>query len=255
MTLNDAEISRYARQLLLDDWDIEAQLRLKNSRVVVVGAGGLGAFCLPILVRAGVGMVHIIDFDHIDDSNLQRQALFFDQDLEQPKAKVACQVLQAHNPFCTLSYSDNQIDKHNAHALLSVHQPDLILDCSDNFLTRDIINQTAITLNIPLLSAAAIGETGQLALFEPNKTGCYACLFGHEAQADEYSCTNSGVLTSTVAIIGSLQANLALKFLGQQINPLSNQLLIWQGQTMRLKTLNFQKNPTCPICQPHSSSK
>lgn len=125
---------------------------------------------------------------------------------------------------------------------------DLIIDCTDNFASRDVINIASITCNIPLLSGSAVGQIGQVALFEPNKTACYHCLFDPNEQADNRRCADTGVLASTTAIIGNLQAQTALRFLGQGVNPIANTLLVWNGVAMTLKHLKFHQNPDCPSC-------
>lgn len=244
--LNDGELLRYSRQILLDGWDLDAQIRLKNSRVVVVGVGGLGCPVAQILARSGVGYLHLIDHDTIDDSNLQRQSLFMADDVGKPKVQLAYDKLKQHNELIELAFCDVKLTNQNIAQILEPLQADLVIDCTDNFAIRDLLNQTCRQLNLPLLSNSAIGEVGQIALFTA-ETGCYHCLFGGE-QGDEQNCATSGVLSSTVSIIGSLTAQIALDYLGRANNPIQDQLLLWQGRTMSLRKLNFQKNPNCPIC-------
>ncbi|WP_227430172.1 HesA/MoeB/ThiF family protein [Psychrobacter sp. I-STPA6b] len=263
-TLNDAELLRYSRQILLDGWDIEAQLALKNSRILIVGAGGLGCPVSETLARAGVGWIHLLDHDQIEESNLQRQSLFVSTDVGKYKAQVASRQLRAINELITVTHVVARLEEHNAQNILSLPTgdfPDLILDCSDNFATRDLLNRLSVRFGIPLLSASAIAMTGQLALFEPQRqTGCYHCVFGEvvdemeKAESDAQNsqntqnCANSGVLASTTAVIGNLQANVALQYLGCKINPLASQLLVWNGKTMRQRLLGYQKDSACPVC-------
>ncbi|MEC5210500.1 molybdopterin/thiamine biosynthesis adenylyltransferase [Psychrobacter sp. PL15] len=252
--LTDAELLRYARQVLLDGWDIDAQLRLKSARVVMIGAGGLGCPASETLVRAGLGQVHLIDDDVIEASNLQRQTLFLPADIGQPKALTAAQMLQRINPLIKARGTVARLSEDNAYELLDMvsGKPDLLLDCTDNFATRDIINRISVRYQIPLLSASAIAMQGQLALFEPQlKTGCYHCVFGAphtDTEFDELTCANSGVLASTTAIMGSLQANAALQYLGLAKNPLANKLLIWDGSQMQQKLMGYRQDQQCPIC-------
>lgn len=273
--LTDTELMRYARQVLLEGWDIDAQLRLKNSRIVIVGAGGLGCPASEILARAGVGSIHIIDDDIIEISNLQRQTLFRPSDIGQPKAKVAAQTLQRINELIEVGYDVARVDAVNAAKLLNVvspvlnmssektwRRPDLLLDCTDNFSIRDLLNRLSVRYDVPLLSASAIGMTGQLALFEPAlNTGCYHCVFGDTIQEalnpaaqrdsepfDERTCANSGVLASTTAIIGALGANTALQFLGLKTNPLAKKLLLWEGRQMSQRLIGYRKDPSCQVC-------
>lgn len=251
-TLTDGEMLRYARQILLDGWDIDAQIRLKNSHVLIIGMGGLGCPLAETLCRAGVGQLTIIDDDVIDESNLQRQSLFMPSDVGQSKALTAKSRLNQINAFCRVNALTSRLDVENAANLLTSFFKNslskLICDCTDNFKTRDHINQIAVKYQLPLLSASAIAQTGQLALFEPYLgTGCYHCLFG-EGGEDNRNCANSGVLASTTQIMGNLQAQAALSWLGLDKNVLSQSLMLWQGDTMNLRKLTYRALPDCPVC-------
>lgn len=245
--LSDAELMRYSRQILLDGWDIDAQLKLKNSKVLIVGAGGLGCPVSQILVRAGVGYVHLLDFDVIDDSNLQRQTLFDADDVGKPKAQVACQKLKVQNEWVAVDFTHERLSASNIDGFLAHITPDLVIDCTDNFAVRDLLNQGCRKHQLPLLSNSAIGEVGQIALFTAD-TGCYHCLFGDEA-GDERTCATSGVLASTVATIGAMTAQVALDFLGREHNPIAGELLLWQGRTLSLRKVKFNKDEHCPVCR------
>ncbi len=288
-SLSDDELLRYSRQILLQGWDIEAQERLKASRVLIVGAGGLGCPAAETLARAGVGHMYIIDDDVVEASNLQRQTLFTPEDIGQCKAQTAQQALQKINPFITVKYSSQRLSAANARAILqsaqmleattgplanspnpnSSSKPNdtgqcLLVDCSDNFAVRELLNGLSVHHNLPLLSASAIAMTGQLALYEPYKnSGCYHCVFGSAIarqgqddtplsagleEAPSQNCANSGVLASTTTVMGNLQANLALQFLGLGHNPLHGQLLIWQGSSMTQNLLRYRQDKACPIC-------
>lgn len=255
--LLDEELLRYARQILLDGWDIDAQLRLKSARVVMIGAGGLGCPASETLVRAGLGQIHLIDDDIIEASNLQRQTLFLPEDIGQTKALTAAHMLERINPFITARGTVARLSEDNAYELLDMAtgKPDLLLDCTDNFATRDVINRISVHYKIPLLSASAIAMQGQLALYEPQlNTGCYHCVFGSvvlDAAADERTCANSGVLASTTAIMGDLQANAALQYLGLTKNPLTNKLLVWDGSQMQQRLMGYRQDAACPVCSSH----
>ncbi|WP_201588398.1 HesA/MoeB/ThiF family protein [Psychrobacter sp. Pi2-51] len=255
--LSDDELLRYARQVLLDGWDMDAQLRLKSARVVIIGAGGLGCPASETLVRAGVGHIHLIDDDEIEASNLQRQTLFLPDDIGKPKALTAAQMLTRINPLISAHGTVARLSEDNAYQLLDMAtgKPDLLLDCTDNFATRDVINRISVRYQIPLLSASAIAMQGQLALFEPHlNTGCYHCVFGSvvlDEAADERTCANSGVLASTTAVMGNLQANAALQYLGLTKNPLTNKLLIWDGSQMQQRLMGYRQDPQCPVCTSH----
>ena len=255
--LSDSELLRYARQILLDGWDIDAQIRLKSARVVIIGAGGLGCPASETLIRAGLGQVHLIDDDVIEASNLQRQTLFLPEDIDKSKALTAAKMLARINPLIMARGTVARLEEDNAYDLLDIAtgKPDLLLDCTDNFATRDIINRISVRYQIPLLSASAIAMQGQLALFEPHlDTGCYHCVFGSvvpDEAADERTCANSGVLASTTAIMGNLQANAALQYLGLTKNPLTSKLLLWDGSRMQQRLMGYRKDPECPVCSSH----
>ncbi|MFB6349335.1 ThiF family adenylyltransferase [Moraxella sp. ZJ142] len=246
-TLSDDELMRYARQILLDDWDIDAQIRLKNSHAIIVGMGGLGCPVAQVLVRAGIGRLTIIDDDTVDDSNLQRQVLYTADDINQPKAIAAKVALRRQNHFCQI---DAIVDKINTdNALRYLQHVDLVIDCTDNFAIRDLLNQICRKHHYPLLSTSAIAQTGQIALYTA-QTACYQCVFGSDA-SDEQSCATSGVLASTVAVIGALASQVALTFLGKGINPIANQLLIWQGDGLQLRHARFSPDLACLVCGNH----
>lgn len=245
LQLTDPELLRYSRQILLPEWDMQAQLNLKNSRVLMIGAGGLGNPAAQILVRAGLGFLRLVDFDVIEESNLQRQFLFQSPDVGLLKVEVATRELQNINPWTQLEAINKQVDLNNLPELLS--NIDLVLDGSDNFATRDMINQACVNAKVPLLSAAAIGLEGQIAFFMPDQ-GCYRCLFGHGLDDDTRQCAESGVLASTTAVIASLQAHHALLYLGLGQAPLASRLLLWNGLTMQQRIVKFSKDEQCSAC-------
>lgn len=273
VSLNDRELMRYSRQILLESWDLLAQERLKASTVVILGAGGLGCPVSETLARSGVGAIHLIDDDVIEASNLQRQTLFYVDDIGQNKAKTACQALRKINSFVEVSYSDQRLTADNAKSLLLIDKANqegrdnknknlfLLLDCTDNFAARELLNQVSVEASLPLLSASAIGMSGQLALYEPSKqTGCYHCVFGETLGAEANggnateTCANSGVLASTTTVMGNLQANAALQYLGRGINPLQGQLLVWDGSSMTQHKLRYRQDKQCRVCAAQSNS-
>lgn len=247
--LSDNELMRYARQILLDDWDMDAQLNVKNSRVLIVGVGGLGCPLSQTLARAGVGFIHLIDFDVVGRSNLQRQTLFTEKDIGKSKVLMANRMLNMHNEFIEVSHRDIKLSDDNIDDVFCEINADLVVDCTDNFNTRYLINRACQKLHLPLLSNSAIGEVGQIALFE-GQSGCYECLFGQQNNHHGVvqNCATSGVLASTVSIIGSMSAQVALDFLGRGHNPIAGQLLLWQGKTMTLQKMHFHKNKSCTVC-------
>lgn len=244
--LTNDELLRYSRQILLDDWDIDAQFCLKSARVLIIGVGGLGCPVAQILTRAGVGFIHIIDHDTIDDSNLQRQVLFNKNDIGKYKAQVAQSHLGEQNHLVKIKADIIRLTDANIYDIFTVDKFDLMIDCTDNFTTRELLNRACITQNVPLLSSSATAEMGQIAIFD-RQTGCHCCVFGEQISG-ENNCANSGVLASTVSVVGSMTAQIALDVLGRGHNPIRGQLLLWQGRQMNLCKLNFQKKPDCSIC-------
>lgn len=264
--LSDDELMRYSRQILLEGWDISAQRRLKSSTAIIVGVGGLGCPASETLARAGVGHIHLIDDDVIEASNLQRQTLFTAADIGQHKANTACQALQQINPYIEVSYNSERLHAQTIDDLLALiadkknqslssdiagRSNIMLLDCTDNFATRQLLNEISVVQRLPLLSASAIAMTGQLALYEPYKdTGCYHCVFGETLTAGttEQNCASSGVLASTTTVMSNMQANLALQYLGLGHNPLAGQLLHWDGKRMSQHKLTFKKDNHCRVC-------
>lgn len=245
-TLTDAELLRYARQIFLPQWEDTAQLKLKQAHVLLIGCGGLGGIAANLLYRAGLGRLTLVDGDQVDGSNLQRQALFWPEDIGQNKAQVLAQRLAGLSNWQSICALDHMAEVSWLPDWLSAHRPDLILDCTDQFAIRDLINRLAVQQRIPLLSAAAIGYSGQLMMIRPG-TACYACVFGGQV-ADDRRCADSGVLATTPNLMGNWQAHLALRWLGQGIDELDGRLLLWEGVDTRL--IRIKPDPACPICQP-----
>lgn len=241
---SDAELLRYSRQILLPDWDMEAQLKLKSARVLMIGMGGLGCPAAQVLTRAGLGFLRMVDFDTVDESNLQRQLLFHADDIGQPKVFAAKNSLSKINQWIKIETIVERVNAQNLPELLQ--NIDLVLDGSDNFNTRDQINQVCINAKIPLLSAAAIGVEGQISLFQA-ATGCYRCVFP-DAPEDARRCADTGVLASTTATIGAMQAHAALLYLGLGQTPLAGKLLLWDGFSFSQRLIRYQPDIHCPIC-------
>lgn len=241
----EQELYLYSRQILLDEWDLDAQERLKNSHVVLVGAGGLGCTSAEILVRAGIGRLTIFDHDQIELSNLQRQLAFQSQHVGQYKATILAQHLTAIHPYSQIIAIHQRFHEETAQNLTSV---DLILDGSDRFKTRYFVNQWSKKNNIPLISASAIGLQGQLFMVD-GSSACYECLFpANEQDEEQGSCATSGVLASTPIVMASLQAHHALLYLGLKKMPLREKLLLWNGLTMQQRIITFQRDIHCSIC-------
>jgi molybdopterin-synthase adenylyltransferase len=250
--MNDEQLLRFSRQILLTGWDIDAQQKLSTARVLMIGMGGLGCVATMSLARAGLGFLRIVDFDTVDDSNLQRQTLFNHSDIGQAKVTSAKNTLRQMNPWITIDAIQSQVQENNLALLLK--DIDLVLDGSDNFATRDAVNKACVDAKIPLLSAAAIGFEGQLTLILPDHA-CYRCLFQDvPAEEDAMRCSDTGVLATTVAVMGSMQAHMALLFLGMGVTSLAERLLLWDGVGFNQRQIHYQKDPNCPICAPKNKS-
>ena len=247
LALNDAEMHLYSRQILLDGWDIEAQEKLKLANILIVGCGGIGCSSAELLARAGVGKITLIDADTIEMSNLQRQIAYVEENIGFYKAEVLAKRLTQINPHIRVQSYTSKLDRGNAEQLIA--SQDLVLDGCDNFSTRYLVNQICIQLDVPLISASAIGFQGQLFMVQGD-TACYECLFPKQQHANEsLRCADSGVLATTPNVMASLQAHHALLYLGLAKTPLKQKLLLWDGLTMQQRILAFEKDTDCPICQ------
>ena len=245
--LSDDELLRYSRQILLKQVDIEGQLRLKNSRVLIVGLGGLGSPVALYLAAAGVGELHLADFDRVDPTNLQRQIIHDTAAVGQHKVDSAMTRLAAINPGITLVGHRAGLDADSLGE--AVANVDLVLDCTDNFAVREAVNAACVVARKPLVSGAAIRLEGQLSVFDPRNDAspCYHCLYGHGSEA-ELTCSEAGVLGPVVGLVGSLQALEALKVLVGFGEPLVGRLLLVDALTGRFRELKVKRDPGCAVC-------
>ncbi|MCQ0166668.1 molybdopterin-synthase adenylyltransferase MoeB [Pseudomonas sp. 1239] len=245
--LNDEELLRYSRQILLAQVDIDGQLRLKGSRALIVGLGGLGSPVALYLAAAGVGELHLADFDTVDLTNLQRQVMHDTAAVGLSKVDSAMARLQAINPQVALVAHRQALDEDSlAQAVGAV---DLVLDCCDNFATREAVNAACVAAGKPLVSGAAIRLEGQLSVFDPRNplSPCYHCLYGHGSEA-ELTCSEAGVLGPLVGLVGSLQALEALKLLAGFGEPLVGRLLLVDALGTRFRELRVKRDPACSVC-------
>lgn len=245
--LTDEELLRYSRQILLAQIDIDGQLRLKDSRALIVGLGGLGSPVALYLAAAGVGTLHLADFDTVDLTNLQRQIIHDCASVGQPKVDSALARLRAINPDITLVAHRQALDEDSlAEAVAAV---DLVLDCCDNFATREAVNAACVKAGKPLVSGAAIRLEGQLSVFDPRRpeSPCYHCLYGHGSDA-ELTCSEAGVVGPLVGLVGSLQALEALKVLAGFGEPLVGRLLLVDALGSRFRELRVRRDPACAVC-------
>lgn len=245
--MDDRDLLRYSRHLLLDEIGIEGQQKLLDAAVLVVGCGGLGAAALPFLAAAGVGRLMIADDDTIDDTNLQRQTAFCEADIGQSKAEVLQGRLNALNSRTQISALNERLSE--ARLLELVQSVDLVLDCCDNFATRQAVNRACVAGRTPLVSGAAVRFEGQIAVYRPDlpDTPCYACLFDGES-ANDGACAVFGVFSPLVGIIGTTQAAEALKLLMGIGANASGELLLYDALANEWQRLAFDKNPACRVC-------
>lgn len=245
--LSDNELLRYSRQILLPQIDVDGQLRLKDSRVLIVGLGGLGAPVALYLAAAGVGELHLADFDTVDLTNLQRQIIHDSDSVGMGKVDSAIARLTAINPDVKLVAHRQALDADSLDA--AVAAVDLVLDCCDNFGTREAVNAACVAAKKPLVSGAAIRLEGQLSVFDPRReeSPCYHCLYGHGSEA-ELTCSEAGVVGPLVGLVGSLQALEALKLLAGFGEPLVGRLLLIDALGSRFRELRVKRDPQCAVC-------
>ncbi len=246
-TLNKME-NRYNRQILLPEIGPAGQMRLAGARILCVGAGGLGCPALLYLAGAGVGTLGIIDHDRVDVTNLHRQILFTANDAGQSKAVAARTRLAAINPDITIQAYDEKLSPENALSLFSGY--DVIIDATDNFKTRFLINDMAVRLSKPVIFAAIQGFDGQVCVFDSAHGACYRCLYPAPPKAEIQNCAEAGVLGPMTGILGSLQALEAVKIIvGPPAfqNP-SGRMVLIDGKTLETRQVAIQKSATCPAC-------
>ena len=245
--LTDAQLMRYNRQILLHDFDVAGQERLQQSRVLVVGLGGLGCPAALYLAAAGVGELVLVDGDEVELSNLQRQIAHTGEDIGINKARSAAAAIEALNPEVALQVIEQPLTENAMPELLT--RVDLVLDATDNYPVRFALNRACIAAGVPLVSAAAVRSEGQLAVFDPVHGGpCYRCLYTEGDTDTALSCSESGVLAPLVGAIGSLQAMEALKVLTGFGEPLRGKLLVLDLRTMDFRQLALHVRADCPAC-------
>jgi molybdopterin/thiamine biosynthesis adenylyltransferase len=244
----DKKLIRYSRHILLPDIEYEGQVNLINSHILIVGAGGLGSAAAIYLASSGIGKITICDFDIVDLSNLQRQILHTDKFIGINKAISAKSTLEDINPEIKIFGIEKRLDRNEMSQVAK--EVDVIIDCSDNFLTRYSLNQIAYDLKKPLVSGAAIGFDGQVSVFDfrDKDTPCYQCLFPDSGNDEELRCSDHGVFSPIVGIIGCTQAAEAMKLILKVGKSLMGRLLILEAKDMDWKTLRVPKDPHCKVC-------
>ncbi|MFP5399778.1 MAG: HesA/MoeB/ThiF family protein [Gammaproteobacteria bacterium] len=246
--MNDDQLLRYSRHILLDEIGVEGQQRLLGGHALVIGAGGLGSPVALYLGTAGVGRITLVDDDRVDLTNLQRQIAHDLARVGTPKAQSAMRSIHAINPEVTVVPLVQRVD---AAALASLaRDADVVLDCTDNFATRHAVNAACVSHRRPLVSGAAIGFDGQISVYDTRDAAapCYACLFPPEATYEEVRCATMGVFAPLVGIVGTVQAAEALKLLAGVGRSLAGRLQMIDVRTMEWTEIRVQRNPHCPVC-------
>ena len=244
--MNDDQLLRYSRQIMLPQVDVAGQEKLLRSRVLIIGMGGLGSPVAMYLAAAGVGQLVIVDHDHVELSNLQRQIIHSSESINKQKVDSAAEQIKKLKPDVTVTcYSDKLPGEVMQQ---EVANADLVIDGTDNFETRFNINKHCFSENTPLVSGAAIRMEGQVSVFNlTNTSPCYRCLYKDEGELDT-TCSTNGVLAPVVGVIGSIQANEAIKILLGIGETLDGKLLILDALHMEWRTLKLKKDPACPVC-------
>jgi molybdopterin/thiamine biosynthesis adenylyltransferase/rhodanese-related sulfurtransferase len=244
--LSDEQLERYSRQIILEELGVAGQRRLLDSKVLIVGAGGLGSPVALYLAAAGVGTLGIVDGDRVDLTNLQRQVLHYTHDVGRPKTQSARRTLEDINPDVTVRTYQTVLASDNALDIISDY--DVVVNGSDNFPTRYLVNDATVFLGKPLIDASILKWEGQATTFLPGR-GCYRCLFPTPPPPGAVpSCAEGGIIGAVAGFMGTLQALEAIKVLLGRGDTLANRLLIFDALSGEIRTLRWNRNPSCPVC-------
>lgn len=245
--LTDEQLLRYSRQIMLPQVGVEGQQRLRGSRVLIVGLGGLGSPVAMYLAAAGVGHLVLVDDDQVDLTNLQRQIVHRTADIGRTKVESAADALRALNPEVRLTTIAERLQ--GAALDEQVEAADAVVDACDNFATRFVVNSACVRAGTPLVSGAAIRMEGQVAVFRPDRGDgpCYRCLYRDEGELEQ-TCSENGVLAPLVGVIGSIQALETTKILMNTGEDLDGRLLLLDGERMEWRALKLRRDPACPVC-------
>lgn len=249
MSLSDAQLDRYARQIVLKEVGGEGQLKLLKSTILVIGAGGIGSPAIQYLAAAGVGKLKIVDDDRVDLSNLQRQTIYGTAETGQLKTALARRKVEALNPDVAVEISAVRVSASNAGRV--IEDADAVIDGSDNFDTRLAVADAALAARVPLVSASVAQFEGQLAVYrgwEPDKP-CYRCFVGSDPDRPEASCSEQGVLGPAAGMMGSLAAMEAIRALAGFGEDSAGKLLLMDGLGLRFRTVKLPKDPECSACK------
>jgi len=246
--MNDEQLLRYSRHVLLEDIDVAGQEKLLTAHTLVIGAGGLGSAAAPYLAAAGVGKITLVDHDQVELTNLQRQIMHTQESIGRNKAASGKSFLQRLNPGVVVDTIEAKADDSLLDQLLPT--VNIVLDCTDNFATRHMINRLCVKHQVPLVSGSALRFDGQISVFDSrNKTSpCYACIFSPEEQFEEVSCASMGIFSPLVGIIGAMQAAQALQVLIGFGEPLVGRMLLWNARNTQIDEIRISRNTGCLVC-------
>ena len=245
--LGPTELERYARHIVLREWGGQGQKKLKRAKVLVIGAGGLGSPVISYLAAAGVGRIGVIDDDEVSLSNLQRQVIYSEAQLDMPKVFAAKKVVQAQNPFIEFHPYHRKFDAEIAHELIADY--DVVIDTSDSFETRQLTNETCVALSKPMVFGAITQWEGQVSVFDSTKGGCFHCLFPEEPKEGlAPSCAEAGVVGALPGVIGSVMALECLKYITSSGQNLIDLLLIYDSLSADWRRFSLKKNKSCAVC-------
>ena len=246
--MDDSQLLRYSRHILLDEIGIEGQQKLLDARVLVIGAGGLGSPAALYLASAGVGHITLVDDDEVDLTNLQRQIAHTTERVGRKKAESAREAMAQINPAVDVLALVERVDDARLAGL--VQSADVVLDCTDNFKTRHAVNRACVKHRVPLVSGAVIRFDGQVSVFDPRsgENPCYSCLFPQDQAFEDVACSTMGVFAPLVGVVGAMQAAEALKLIMGIGESLAGRLLLLDGLRMEWSSIRIARHDTCPVC-------
>ncbi|QJE03232.1 molybdopterin-synthase adenylyltransferase MoeB [Massilia forsythiae] len=246
--MNDQQLLRYSRHILLDEVGIEGQQRWLHARALLIGAGGLGSPAALYLAAAGIGRITLVDNDEVDLTNLQRQVMHATARIGQPKVASGREALLQINPEIDVAALRERAGPARLAEL--VREADVVLDCSDNFATRHAVNRACVAAGVPLVAGAVIRFDGQLSVFDMRDPAspCYACLFPEDSRFEDAACSSMGVFAPLVGVVGAMQAAEAMKLLAGIGQSLAGRLLMLDGRAMAWTEMKVARNPCCPVC-------
>jgi molybdopterin/thiamine biosynthesis adenylyltransferase len=246
--MNDEQLLRYSRHLLLEEIDVAGQEKLLSSHALVIGAGGLGSAAAPYLAAAGIGHITLMDHDQVELTNLQRQIMHTNNSIGKSKVSSGKQFLEQLNAGIQIE----TIEAKATVALLDELLPsvDIVLDCTDNFASRHLINASCVKHQTPLVSGSALRFDGQISVFDPRNlvSPCYACIFSPGDHFEEVSCSSMGIFSPLVGIIGAMQAAQAIQVLIGFGDALVGRMMLWNARTTQIDEFKISRNPECSVC-------